>query len=51
MVDFGNGEALLTIGGGLLKGPRYSYRYMENEFFDEVYKHIFIGFRIKHFMM
>jgi len=51
MVGFKDSTTLLTIGGGILKDPRYSYDFMGNSFRDEVFRHIFIGFKENHFMI
>jgi hypothetical protein len=50
MIGLESGEVLITIGGGMLKDPRYSYDLMENKFYDEVYKHLFLGLKIRHFL-
>lgn len=45
MVGIKGNTTLLTIGGGILKDPRYSYDYMHNSFRDKVFKHILFGLR------
>ncbi len=45
MVGIKGNTTLLTIGGGILKDPRYAYDIKHNSFRDEIYKHIFIGFK------
>ena len=51
MIGFGKRATFLTIGGGLLKDPRYTYDYMHNSFSDEVLRHMFFGLKVKHFMI
>jgi hypothetical protein len=51
LVGFKGGSALLTLGGGMLKHPWYSYDFMSNSFSDEVCKQFFIGLRGEKTMM
>jgi len=51
MIGFEGKETLLTIGGGILKDPRYAYDFMHNSYDDEVFRHIFLGLKGRKFMM